>query len=148
MAETHYSDASEVIEYTGLRPSDLDIEQVIDEETEEVTKTADEALEELITGWLVQVKNLIDQDRNRDYHAEGAVPDGIHNIALRMTANMVAQAIMRRDTSIVRVDDFSVQMVDDQIFTAAIRRDLARFPMKPLLRFARVRREEEMEDAD
>lgn len=148
MSEPHYSSAEEVIRYTGIRPSDLDFEDDIDEETEEVIKSADEKLEELVKGWLIQIKDLIDQDRNRDYHEEGEVPKGINHIALRMASNMVAQAVMRRETPIVRVDDFSIQMVEDQVFTNAIRRDLARYPMKPLLSFARVRRKEEMENGD
>ena len=125
-----YSSPKQVISYTGVRPTDFGLE-------DDDYQTADKKLESLIKSWLVQVKDLIDMDRNRDYHQEvkkgkrTMVPSGINNIALRMAANMVAQANLRRLTPIVRHDDFSVDMVEDKIFTNAIKRDLARFPYKP-----------------
>jgi len=131
-----YSSPEKVIEYTGVRPQDFGLEDELDG-NEEVVKTAEEKLESIIEGWLEQVKDLIDHDRNRDYHEEveegkrEKVPPGIEFIALRMAANMVAQANLRRQTPIVRHDDFSVDMVGDKVFTKAIQRDLARFPYKP-----------------
>ena len=116
-----YSTPGKVISYTGVRPQDFYLE-----DGEE--KTAEEKLEELIEGWLLQIKDLIDADRGREYKED--IPPGIENIALRMAANMVAQAQLRRETPIVRHDDYSVDMVEDKVMTNAIKNDLARFPFK------------------
>ena len=125
--ELYYSNSDEVIAYTGIRPADLGLED-------------DEALAARLVAWLVQAKDLIDRDRNRDYHVETAIPSGIHNIALRLVANMLAQARIRRDTPIVRVDDFAIRMVDDTVFTRAIQTDLRRYPaILPAPRFRIMR---------
>lgn len=126
-----YSSPNEVIRYTSIQPKDLDLD-------------TPEKLNALINQWLVQAKDLIDQDRNRDYHKEvelgkrSSVPSGIDNIALRIVANMVAQAKIRRDTSIVRVDDYEIKMADDEIFTKAIRSDLSLYPKKRRFSFLRI----------
>lgn len=57
-----------------------------------------------------------------------SVPPLIDNIALRACANMVGLAILRRDTSIIRIDDFNVELVEDQVLTEGIRKDLDLFP--------------------
>ena len=128
MAEKiYYSTPEDVISYTGIKPKDLGF----GEEDED-------GLKALIEVWLTQIKSLIDADRNRNYLVEGTVPAGIDNIALRMAANLVAIAVVRRDTPIVRVDDFNIQIVRDEIFTEPIQKDLSRFPAKPRFRFLRV----------
>ena len=77
MADLVYSNPQEVITQTGLKPKDLNLE------------TAQE-LEDTVNGWLLGIKDFIDRNRNRDYHQEGTVPYGIHQIALRAAANMAA----------------------------------------------------------
>lgn len=117
-----YSSAKEVIAYTGVRPEALRCD-------------SDAALESLLESWLVQIKSLIDADRGKSYDTD--TPAGIHNIAMRMCANMVALMQHRAQSPIVRVDDFTVRMVSDEIFTPAIRRDLMRFPHRS--RFSMIR---------
>lgn len=140
MSDEYYSTPEQVISYTGVKPKDLGF----DTEDEE----ADEAsLITLLETWLIQIKSLIDKDRNRDYTAEGVVPAGIDNIALRMAANQVANAMVMRDSPIIRVDEFTLRQVDkDKVLTEAIEKDLLRFPAKPNFRFMRVRTEEEIEE--
>jgi len=128
----NYNTPEEVIQYTGIRPEDLYLQDDI--EAVEGSQTAEEKLNALIEQWLTQIKNLINQDRNRDYSAEAEVPPGIRNISLRMAANMVAQAQLRRETPIVKKDDFTISMVEDKIFTPSIKSDLSRFPFKPNFR--------------
>ena len=131
-----YSTADEVIQYTGVHPQDLGLE-------------SDEELKKVIEGWLVQIKDIIDQDRNRNYHQEvedgkrTEVPPGINHIAMRVCANVIAQATFRRESTIVQVDDYQVQMLDDQIFTDAIKKDLARYPKKSRFGTMVIRRVEE-----
>jgi len=132
-----YSTADEVIQYTGVHPQDLGLESY-------------EGLNRVIEGWLVQIKDIIDKDRNRDYHQEveegkrTEVPPGIHHIAMRICANVIAQATFRRESTIVQVDDYKVQMLDDQIFTDAIKKDLSRYPKKPSFGIMVVKRTEEV----
>lgn len=117
MAE-FYSTAEEVMQYTGVKPGDLGLNE-------------EQELKDVLEGWLIQIKDIIDRDRNRNYHREGSeVPPGINHIAMRVCANVVAQASFRRESTIVQVDDYKIQMVDDQIFTEAIRSDLSRYPRK------------------
>ena len=117
MAE-FYSTAEEVMQYTGVKPGDLGLNE-------------EQELKDVLEGWLIQIKDIIDKDRNRNYHREGSeVPPGINHIAMRVCANVVAQASFRRESTIVQVDDYRIQMVDDQIFTEAIREDLSRYPRK------------------
>ena len=122
----HYSTVDDVIEFTGIRPGDLGLED--DPQGTTDPESAESKMRILIESWLVQVKDLIDQNRNRDFHEEeDGVPPGIHNIALRVCANMVAQAVLRRDTPIVRVDDFNVRTVEDRVITSAIKDDLKQY---------------------
>jgi len=113
-----YSTAEEVMQYTGVKPGDLGLNE-------------EQELKDVLEGWLIQIKDLIDRDRNRDFHKEdGGVPPGIDHIAMRVCANVVAQASFRRESTIVQVDDYTIQMVDDRIFTTSIRDDLKRYPRK------------------
>lgn len=117
MAE-FYSTAEEVMQYTGVKPGDLGLSE-------------EQELKDVLEGWLIQIKDIIDRDRNRDFHKEdGGVPPGIDHIAMRVCANVVAQASFRRESTIVQVDDYTIQMVDDRVFTTSIRDDLKRYPRK------------------
>lgn len=112
-----YSTAEDVIQSTGIRAADLNFKNEND-------------LKEWIEKRLVEIKDLIDRDRNRDYHEEGDVPPGIDAIALRIMSNHVGHAVLRRTTPIIRVDDFTIKMVEDSVFTKAIKDDLKRYPAK------------------
>lgn len=129
MTSRLYSSAEEVISYTGVVPKDL-------------KKTTDLELNTLIEDWLVQIKDYINQDRDRDYSAELIIPPGIHNIAMRACANMVMMMITRASSPIVRVDDFTVGMVTERIFTTDIKHDLMRYPFKTRVGFLGVRKVE------
>ncbi len=127
MTVEYYSTPADVIQSTGIRPDDLGMETT-------------QQLNTWITARLQEIKNLIDQDRNRDYAAEAEtegkeVPKGINGIALRMMSNHIGHANLRRTTPIIRVDDFTIKMIEDQVFTTAIKNDLKRYPKKPRFRF-------------
>jgi len=128
----YYSTPEDAISYTGVRMADLGFK-------------TDEDLNDWLVKRLVEIKSMIDADRNRDYHAEvekgirEEIPPGIHAIALRMLNNAVGYAIMRRTTPIVRVDDFSISVVEDKILTPAIKKDLRKFPAAPGFRFMVVK---------
>ena len=103
-----YSSVEDVLLLSGIKAVDFDLED--DLGAEENSRSAEEKLSTLVTGWLISVKSFIDHNRNRDYTQEVIagtlyeIPPGIHNIALRATANMAAIALLRRETSVQRVD--------------------------------------------
>ncbi len=111
-----YSSVEEVINYTGVRPEDFGMD------APELFST--------IQGWLEEATSLINQDRQRDYEAEGNVPDGIHSIAKRIVGNMVSIAMVRRESPVVKIGDWSVNLVKDDVFTSAIKKDLKMYPKK------------------
>jgi len=134
-----YSSVEDVLALSGIRPVDFDLED--DLGAEESSRTAEDKLNTLVTGWLISVKSFIDRNRNRDYTQEVIagtayeVPPGIHNIALRAAANMAAIALLRRETSVQRVDIVQ-RLQGDEIFTQALRDDLKQFLAKPRFRMA------------
>lgn len=117
-----YSTPKEVIEYTGIQPESLNLQ------------SDPGKLLVILEKWLKQIASIIHGHQKMNYLELVAtgdieeVPAGIHNIAMRMAANMVAQAVLRRETPIVRIDDFAVKMVSDAILTKDIREDLKELP--------------------
>lgn len=118
-----YSSVATVVQTTGIRKEDMGF-------------ATDVLMNQWIEARLIEIKDLIDQNRCRDYHKEvadglrEAVPPGIESIALRMMGNLIGFGIMRRTTPIIRVDDFTVKMVEEHIFTRGIRDDLKNYPRK------------------
>ncbi|NPV70293.1 MAG: hypothetical protein HPY55_06565 [Firmicutes bacterium] len=115
-----YGSQAEVIAITGVKPEDLEC--------------ADQAaLETLIGGWLEDAKALIDAETRRDFDAEVAagtipeVPRGVKHVAVRLVANMVAVSLQRRRSPVVQMGQFEIQISGDDVFTPALRRDLAPF---------------------
>lgn len=122
MAEEYYSKVEDVINSTGIQAQDLGF-------------PTDDLLKDWIGARLMEIKDMIDRDRNRDFAAEAEekgtdIPKGIHGIALRMMSNHIGAAALRRTTPIIRVDDFAIKGLEDQVFTEAIRKDLRRYPAK------------------
>ena len=118
-----YSSVEAVKQYTGIVYTDLNLDN-------------EAALTAMIEEWLAEAKSLIDYDRNRDYDADGSVPDGIHGIAKRIVGNMASVAVMKRQTPVVMNDDFTNNIATDLVFTESIKRDLRRYPAKPRFRMS------------
>jgi len=131
-----YSSVEDVVRTTGVRYEDLGFEN-------------DLTLRQWIADRLEEIKDLVDQDRNRDYAQEAAagdrdkVPPGIHGIALRIMSNLIGQAIVRRTSPIVRVDDLAIRITEDQVFTKAIKDDLKRYPAKPRFSFMTISKKDD-----
>jgi len=131
--EQYYSTPEDVIKATGSEHKDF--KHI---ETEEELKA-------MIKGWLVEIKDFIDQDRNRDYHLEDEIPKGIHSIARRACVNMVIYAIQSQRSPVIRIGDWSIRMVEERVFTPSLLIDLHKFPAKPLFRIYRIEGETEDE---
>jgi hypothetical protein len=132
-----YSTVQDVIDLSGIKAIDFDFTD--DFAGDENAHTADEKLTALIVTWLLSIKNFIDANRNRDYTQEvidgvrAEIPAGIHNIALRAAANMASIALLRRETTVQRIDVVQ-RLKGDEIFTPALLRDLSQYPAKPRFR--------------
>jgi hypothetical protein len=133
MADEFYSTIQDVIEDTGIEPSDFDFE---DDEDIENGLTAVQKLENKVQTWLIESKDMLDAEasvisnRERDFHQElkdgtiTKIPICIHDIAKRIAINKVKQARVNRDTSIVSKDDYAIVISSDNILTNSITKDL------------------------
>lgn len=124
-----YGEVSKVLAMTKVKPEDFELED--QKENEEVIKTAEKQLEELIEDWLVAAKSYIDADRRRDFEEE--TPAGIHNIAERIATNIVSLNLARGQSPIIQAEDISVRLIEDKVLTPSIREDLAMFATGPTI---------------
>ena len=105
----------DVINFHGLKPKHLNLER---DDTEK--------LEEIVSDWILQSQDLINVYTNRNY-TDGTVRDAVKNICLRLTSNMVSLAIQKRDSPIIKVNDWTIQNVSSDIFTDELKHDLKPF---------------------
>ena len=107
--------ADQVIQFNGLKPSKLNLD-----------KTDTIGLEEMVNDWIKQCQSLIETYTHRTY-TDGKVPGAVQNIHLRLVSNMAVLAIQRRDSPIIKVNDWTIQTVPSDIFTDDLKNDLKPF---------------------
>ena len=105
----------QVINFHGLKPKHLNLE-----------KDDTEKLDEIVSDWISQSEDLINTYTNRQYTDEN-VRDAVRNVCLRLTSNMVSLAIQKRDSPIIKVNDWTIQNVSSDIFTEELKDDLKPF---------------------
>ena len=105
----------EVIQFHGLKPKHLNLD-----------KDDNQKLEQIISDWIIQAQDLINVYTNRHYTDENVRP-AVRNICLRLTSNMVSLAIQKRDSPIIKVNDWTIQNVSSDIFTDELKLDLKPF---------------------
>ena len=105
----------DVINFTGLKPKHLNLEK--DDTT---------GLNNIVSDWINQSQDLINMYTNRNY-TDDNVRDAIRNICLRLTSNMVTLAIQKRDSPIIKVNDWTIQGLSSDIFTDDLKDDLKPF---------------------
>lgn len=105
----------DVINFHGLKPKHLNLE-----------KDDTEKLNEIVSDWILQAQDLINVYTNRNYTDE-TVRDAVKNVCLRLTSNMVSLAIQKRDSPIIKVNDWTIQNVSSDIFTDELKHDLKPF---------------------
>ena len=109
---------AQVINFHGLKPTHLNIKK---DDAE-----ADDKLNSIITDWIIQSQDLINAYTNRKYTSETVRPS-VQNVCLRLTSNMVSLAIQKRDSPIIKVNDWTIQNVPSDIFTDDLKEDLKPF---------------------
>lgn len=105
----------DVINFHGLKPKHLNLER---DDTEK--------LEEIVSDWILQSQDLINVYTNRNY-TDATVRDAVKNICLRLTSNMVKLAIANRDSPIIKVNDWTIATVPDEVFSEKLKHDLKPF---------------------
>ena len=108
----------QVIAFHGLKPQHLNIKK---DDTD-----ADSKLEAIVTDWIVQSQDLINVYTNRNYTSTTVRP-AVQNVCLRLTSNMVSLAIQKRDSPIIKVNDWTIQNVPSDIFPDDLKMDLKPF---------------------
>ena len=104
-----------VINFHGLKPKQFNLE-----------KTDTTGLTNIITEWIVQCQSLINTYTHREYTTLTVTP-AVQNVLLRLVSNMCTLAIQRRDTPIIKVNDWNIQTVPSDIFTDDLKEDLKPF---------------------
>ena len=103
-----YVAPQDVRDYTGVKPGDLG-------------KPDAASLDATLSKWIAQAEEMVTHYLGQAFTT---VPEGVKNGTLRIVANMVAQAKLRRTTSIISIDEFQQRLVPDTVFTRSIRDDL------------------------
>lgn len=119
-----YGSASQVVELTGVRAADLGV--------------SEEDLTTALNRWLGQIRVLIDLDRGRTFAPSDPAYPLVEQVAVRMAANMVGHAQLRRETRVIRVDDWTVRVVPDVVMSSDVKSDLRRIPRRRRFRIAAV----------
>ena len=102
----------EVKTFTGINPKHLKLDA-----------EDDSKLKEILTDWISQSEDLIKSYTHNKF-SEEETPGAVKNVCLRLTANMIALAIERRDTPRTKVNDWKIQVSSSDIFTADLKADL------------------------
>ena len=108
-------DAEQVINFHGLKPKHFNLDK------EDTGK-----LEQIVMEWILQSQDLINSYTHRQFTDENVKP-AVQNVCLRLTSNMVALAIQRRDSPIIKVNDWTIQSVSSDVFTDDLKADLSPF---------------------
>lgn len=104
-----------VINFHGLKPKQFGLD-----------KTDNTGLNNLLCEWIRQCQSLIEYYTHRSY-TPSSVNGAVQNVLLRLVSNMITLAIQRRDTPIIKVNDWTIQTVPSDIFTDDLKEDLRPF---------------------
>ena len=105
----------QIINFHGLKPKNLNLD-----------KDDYNGLDGIVSDWILQCQSLIETYTNRTY-TDDTVPLAVQNVCLRLTSNMVTLAIQKRDSPIIKVNDWTIQTIGSDIFTDDLKHDLKPF---------------------
>lgn len=105
----------QIINFHGLKPKNLNLD-----------KDDYNGLEGIVSDWILQCQSLIETYTNRTYN-DANVPLAVQNVCLRLTSNMVTLAVQKRDSPIIKVNDWTIQTLGSDIFTDDLKQDLRPF---------------------
>ncbi|MDY0374071.1 MAG: hypothetical protein WDA59_00530 [Methanofastidiosum sp.] len=97
-----------------------------DDDLKEITKISIKVVNSIGSYlWISDVQKLV-------------IPEGIINIAMRACANMVKLAYANRESPVIRIEDLNATLLNDEILTDSLKKELKQWPAKPSFRFMRV----------
>ena len=85
-------------------------------------------LNNIIQDWIDEAENLITSYCGKNFTEP--VPLAVKNVCKRLTANMIAFSSLRKDSPIIKVNDFRSEFVGSEIFTDDLKSDLKPFKIK------------------
>jgi len=115
-SSTLWISVNDVITFTGLKPQHLNLD-----------KTDNDTLYTTLDGWILQSQSLILHYCHIKTIDKSNVTDAMKNVCLRLTSNMVTLAIQKRDSPIIKVNDWTLQSIPSDIFTDDLKADLEPF---------------------
>lgn len=104
-----------IINFQSLKPQQFGLQ-----------KTDNTGLQSLLSDWTVQCQDMINTYTHRSY-TSATVPPAVQNVLLRLVSNMVTLSIQRRDSPIIKVNDWTVQTLSSDIFSDDLKHDLKEF---------------------
>ncbi|AIS32484.1 phage-related protein [Methanobacterium formicicum] len=110
-----YCTVDEIIGLTGVSPKKLKLDA-----------DDNDGLKNLLEKWISQAESLIDSHCHTTWTGTD-IPGAVSNVCLRLVANMVALAVARRETALVKVNDWTIKISDDNVFNEALKADLKPF---------------------
>ena len=106
----------EVSKFHGLKPAHINYK---DDPT---------GFNNTISEWILQSQSLIIEYTNNFRNtSDNDIPKAVKNVCLRLVSNMVTMATQRRDTPIIKVNDWTIQTTSSDIFTDDLKEDLKPF---------------------
>lgn len=111
---TMWITVQEVKNFHGLKPQHLNFKG----------ENAEQEFEATISEWILQCQSLICEYCHNDFKELNPLPDAVKNVCLRLVSNMVNMAITRRDTPIIKVNDWTITTTSSDIFTDDLKDDL------------------------
>ena len=105
----------QIISFQGLKPKNLNLDK--DDYT---------GLDGIVSDWILQCQSLIETYTNRKY-TDDNVPGAVQNVLLRLVSNMATLAIQRRDSPIIKVNDWNITTLSSDIFSDDLKQDLKPF---------------------
>ena len=103
--------ASDVIKRLSLKPQNLKLE-----------KTDTTKLNDIVEDIISECEDWIKTYTNNSF-GEG-FPKAVELICFRAVSNMITFMIQRRDSPIIKVNDWNIQTVSSNVFTSDIKEDL------------------------
>lgn len=79
-------------------------------------------MEKLVEEWITQCEDLIKSYTNNKFLNN--TPPTVKNVCLRLCSNMITLAIQRRDSPIIKVNDWTISTLPSEIFTDDLKNDL------------------------
>lgn len=89
--------------------------------------TDTDAMNSHISTWLIPAAQSLVEKYLRTTYGDDAVPDGVRHAALRVAARGLVKIGVRKMGSLIRVQDWRVELASEDIFTRDVRAELEPF---------------------